>query len=184
MPWSLWSCAIAGYLSVEWIPWRIMLRKLTSILAWTSGEEEEKSTLRWPNSSVHAISTAWLLFRVSHLHSAARPGPNSDGTVTSQDSHVDSQWWTAIVVRAMNVRLIYQTMIFLSFPFVICHRGMSSEWDPQFQSLQFKTCTSKLIIKITIKQAGNFEYTSETFVGCVMLSLANSQATIVRISVE
>jgi hypothetical protein len=34
-----------------------------------------------------------------------------------------------------------------------------------------------------IKQEGNFELTSRTFVGHVNLSLANSQATIFRVSV-
>jgi len=40
-----------------------------------------------------------------------------------------------------------------------------------------------LIVKTTIKQEGNFELTSRTFVGHVNLSLATSLATIVRISV-
>jgi len=60
---------------------------------------------------------------------------------------------------------------------------MSGEYDPQFQSLQIETCTPKSIVKTMIKQEGNFELTSRMFVGHVNLSLANSQATIFRITV-
>jgi len=84
---------------------------------------------------------------------------------------------------AMNVRLIYQLTINLSFPFAVCHRCMSSEYEPRFQLLQIKTCTPRLIMKATVHQDGHCELTSQTFVGHVNLSLANSQATIIRISV-
>jgi hypothetical protein len=60
---------------------------------------------------------------------------------------------------------------------------MPGECDPQFQSLQSETCTPELMVKTAIKQEGNFELTSRTFVGHVNLSLANSQATIIQISV-
>jgi len=74
-------------------------------------------------------------------------------------------------------------MIDRSFPFVVCHRSISGEYDPQFESLQIKTCTAILIGKTTIKQQGNFELTSQTFVGHVNLTVANSQATVFRTSV-
>ena len=60
---------------------------------------------------------------------------------------------------------------------------MFGEYDPQFQSLQIGTCTPTLIVKTTIKQEGNFELTSRMFLGHVNLSLANSQATILWITV-
>jgi len=60
---------------------------------------------------------------------------------------------------------------------------MSGESDPQFQSLQIKICTSKLIVKTMIKQEENIELTLWMFVGHVNLIMANSQATIFRISV-
>jgi len=74
-------------------------------------------------------------------------------------------------------------MIGLSFPYVVCHRSMSTEYDPQFQLLQIETCTPELIVKTPIKQEGNFELTSCTYVGHVNLSFANGQATILRITV-
>jgi len=74
-------------------------------------------------------------------------------------------------------------MIYHSFPFVVCHGSISSEQDQQFQSLQIEWCTPELIVKTTIELEGNIELTSQTFVGHVNLSLANSQATIFRISV-
>jgi hypothetical protein len=77
----------------------------------------------------------------------------------------------------------YQSMICHSFPFGVCHRSMSGDYDPQFQLLQIETWSSKLIVKTTIIQEGNFELTSRTIVGHVNLSLANGQATINRISV-
>jgi len=78
---------------------------------------------------------------------------------------------------------VYQSMICLSFPFAVCHRCMTSEYGAQFQSLQIETCIPKLIVKTTIKQEGIFELTSGTFVGHGNLSIANSQGTIVRMSV-
>jgi len=61
---------------------------------------------------------------------------------------------------------------------------MCSEYDPQFQCPQIETGTSKVIVKTIIKQEGKFELTSRMTVGHVNLSLANSQATIFRISVR
>jgi len=78
----------------------------------------------------------------------------------------------------------HQSMMNLSFPFVVCHRSMSGKYDPQFQLLQIETCTSKLIVKTTVKQEGNFKLTSREFVGHVYLALANSQAIIFRMSVR
>jgi hypothetical protein len=43
------------------------------------------------------------------------------------------------------------------FQFVICHRGISGTFDPQFQLLQIETCTPELIIKVKIEQDGNYE---------------------------
>jgi len=60
---------------------------------------------------------------------------------------------------------------------------MCGEYDPQFQSLQIEACTPKVIVTTTIKEEGNFEPNSRMFVGHVNLSLANGQATILRISV-
>jgi hypothetical protein len=60
---------------------------------------------------------------------------------------------------------------------------MSGEYDPQFQWLQIKTSTAKLIVEATIKQEGNYKLTSQTFMGHVDLCMANSQATIFWISV-
>jgi len=74
-------------------------------------------------------------------------------------------------------------MINLSFPFVVCHRSMFGEYDPQFQSLQIGTCTPELIVKATFKQGANFELTSRTFVGHGNLSFTNCQATIFWISI-
>jgi hypothetical protein len=79
--------------------------------------------------------------------------------------------------------LFYQSMVNLSFPFVVCHRTMSSEQHPHYQSLQMKTCSPQLIIKAMIKQDGNFEITLQNFVGHVNLFLANSSATIFWINV-
>jgi len=73
-------------------------------------------------------------------------------------------------------------MIYLSFPFVISHRSMSGEYDPQSHSLEITTCSPKLIVKTTIKQEGNFELVSGTFVGHLNVSLANTLATIFGIS--
>jgi hypothetical protein len=60
---------------------------------------------------------------------------------------------------------------------------MSGKSAPQLQLLLIKTCTPTLIVKTTISQGGNFDLTSQTFVGHINLSLANSQATIFQISV-
>jgi hypothetical protein len=45
---------------------------------------------------------------------------------------------------------LYQSMIYLSFPFVVCHRSMSGKSAPQLQLLLIKTCTPTLIVKTTI----------------------------------
>jgi len=60
---------------------------------------------------------------------------------------------------------------------------MSSEQDPQFQKLQIETCIPKLIVKTMIKDVGNIELASQMFVGHVNLSLANSQAAILRYTI-
>jgi len=106
LPYSLWGCAIAGSVPVEWILRRIILRILFIFLAGTSRKEEWKSASRRHNTSVHAFSTAWLMFLVSHLRCAPPPGPNSGRTLNSLVVQADRQWWMAIVVRVMNVGLI------------------------------------------------------------------------------
>jgi len=76
-----------------------------------------------------------------------------------------------------------QSMIYLSFPFVVCHRSMSSEYDPQFHSLQIETCTPKLLVKTTTKQHRNFKLPLGWFAGHLNLYFVNSQATIFHITV-
>jgi hypothetical protein len=58
---------------------------------------------------------------------------------------------------------------------------MSGESDPQFQLLQIETCTSKMNVKTTITQEGNFEFASWTFVGHVNISWTDSPAAIFQI---
>jgi len=60
---------------------------------------------------------------------------------------------------------------------------MSAEFNQQFQSLQIETCTSKLIVKKTIKEKGRCELTSCMFVGHVDLFMPNTQETIIQIAV-
>ena len=60
---------------------------------------------------------------------------------------------------------------------------MFGEEDPKFQSLQIKSCTSRLIVKTIIKQEWNFEFTLWKFVGLVNQSFANSHATMIQTSV-
>jgi hypothetical protein len=60
---------------------------------------------------------------------------------------------------------------------------MSGGCDPQYQWLQINNFNPKLILNTTIKPEGDFELTSQTFVGHVNLILGNLQATMFRISV-
>jgi len=60
---------------------------------------------------------------------------------------------------------------------------MYSKYNAQFKLPRIVTYTPKLIVKTMIKQERNFELTSGVFVGHANLSLAKSQATILRISV-
>jgi len=106
LPWSLWGCAIAESIPVEWILRQIMLLILSIFLAWTSGKEQWKSSLGWWNTSVHALVTAWWIILVSHLRCAPPPGPNLGGTLNWAVVKAGRQWWMAVVVRAMNVGLI------------------------------------------------------------------------------
>jgi len=106
LPWSLWGCAIAGYVPDEWIiPW-IMLQILSIISGRTSGEEEQYSGLRGLNTSVHALLATCLMMLASHFHCVPPPGPNTGGTLTMPDVQAETPWWMAGAVRAMNVRLI------------------------------------------------------------------------------
>jgi hypothetical protein len=76
-----------------------------------------------------------------------------------------------------------ESMIHLSFPFVVCHSSMLGEKDLQLQSLQIETCSCKLTFKTMIKQEGNFELALSMFVGHENLTFANSQATTFLITV-
>jgi len=60
---------------------------------------------------------------------------------------------------------------------------MSSEYDPQFESLQLEICSPKLIVKTMIKNEVNIDLTLRMFVGHENLFLASSQPTIFRITV-
>ena len=50
-----------------------------------------------------------------------------------------------------RVDFINQLMIYLSFPFVVCHTSLFSESHPQSQSLQIETCTPKVIVQAEYK---------------------------------
>jgi len=121
LPWSWWDYAIVVSVPVEWILRQILLWILTIFLAWTSGKEERKSVSRRQNQSVHALSTVWLMFLVSHLRCATPPGPNSGGTLKSPVFQADGQWWIALAVRAINVELILSIHDQSLIP--MCHVG-------------------------------------------------------------
>jgi len=115
LPWWIWGCAITGSKKDEWILERVMPRILSILLAWTSGEEEQKFGFGQHNTSVHALLTMWSMCRVSHSHCAPPHWANSDGTIYLPVFQADRKWWMVVAVRAMNVRFIssinYQSLI-------------------------------------------------------------------------
>jgi len=106
LPWSVWGCAIAGCIPVEWILQQIMEWILTMFLARTPGNAELTYVLRLRNTSVHTLLTVSSMFLVSHLLCALPPGSNSGGALNLPVFQANSQWWMAIMVRAMNVGLV------------------------------------------------------------------------------
>jgi len=117
--WSLWGCVIAGSVPVEWILRWIMLEILPVILPCTSGEEEQKFVSGRPNPSVHTLVTARWIFLASHLCCTPPAWPNSGRTLNSAVCQADRQWWKAVMVRAMNIRLIFSINDLSVIP--ICH---------------------------------------------------------------
>jgi len=168
---------------VQWIPWWIMPRILSSLCGSTTGKEELKLASRWRKTSVYACWTMWLISCVFHLHCSPPPEPNSGGTLNSSFSQADELCCTAIAVRSIKVGLVMsssgQSFIASS------HKRLNYVWwiVSAVVVKQIKPCTPKLIFMIMIKQDMNIGLTWWTFAGHVTLSLANSLATILESSV-
>ena len=98
LPWLFCDSAIAESVPDEWILPPILWWIMSMFLAWTAGKEEWISVLRWWNTAVHPILTAWYFFLISHSHCGPSREPHSGGTLESPDSRLTdkggwpSQW--------------------------------------------------------------------------------------------